>query len=93
MAMPVVTSKALPTEKGYDSDRFSESLLIRSILPIIPPCSNRKVPKYFDHSRYKDRNRVERMCGKLMHQRRIATRYDRIILSIESFLNLAATRL
>ena len=40
-----------------------------------------------------DRNRVERMFGKLKQQRRIATRYDKTVLSFESFLNLAAARL
>jgi hypothetical protein len=33
------------------------------------------------------------MFGKLKQQRRIATRYDKTVLSFESFLNLAATRL
>jgi hypothetical protein len=33
------------------------------------------------------------MFGKLKQQRRIATRYDKTILSFESFLNLAAARL
>ena len=37
--------------------------------------------------------RIERMFGKLKQQRRIATRYDKTILSFESFLTLAATRL
>ncbi|MBB6425174.1 hypothetical protein [Sphingopyxis sp. JAI128] len=32
-------------------------------------------------------------AGKLKQQRRIATRYDKTLLSFESFLNLAATRL
>jgi transposase len=41
----------------------------------------------------KDRNRVERTLGKLKQQRRIATRYDKTVLSFESFLNLAAARL
>jgi transposase len=80
-------------EKGYDGDRFRESLLIRGILPIIPPRSNRKVPEHPDYRRYRDRNRVERMFGKLKQQRRIATRYDKTVLSFESFLNLAAARL
>ena len=67
--------------------------LILGILPIIPPRSNRKVPDHPDYRRDKDRNRVERMLGKLKQQRRIATRYDKTILSFESFLNLAAARL
>ena len=33
------------------------------------------------------------MFGKLKQQRRIATRYDKTVLSFESFLNLAATHL
>jgi len=74
-------------DKGYDGDRFRESLLIHGILPIIPPRSNRKVPERPDYRRYKDRNRIERMFGKLKQQRRIATRYDKTILSFESFLN------
>jgi transposase len=49
--------------------------------------------KGYDGDRFRDRNRVERMFGKLKQQRRIATRYDKTTLSFESFLNLAATRL
>ena len=93
MAIPVATPKALLADKGYDGDRFRDSLLTRGILPIIPPRSNRKVQEHPDYRRYKDRNRVERMFGKLKQQRRIATRYDKTLLSFESFLNLAAMRL
>lgn len=93
MEIPVAAPKALLADKGYDGDRFRESLLIRGILPIILPRSNRKVKEHPDYRRYKDRNRVERMFGKLKQQRRIATRYDKAILSFESFINLAATRL
>ena len=35
----------------------------------------------------------ERMFGKLKRQHRIATRYDKTVLSFERFLNLAAARL
>ncbi len=80
------------TDKGYDDDRFRESLLIRGVPPIIPPCSNRKVPEHPDYRRYRDRNRIERMFGKLKQQRRIATRYNKTVLSFGSFLNLAAAR-
>lgn len=93
MKIPVAKPKALLADKGYDGDRFRESLLIQGILPIIPPRSNRKVPNHPDYRRYKDRNRIERMFGKLKQQRRIATRYDKSVLSFESFLNLAAVRL
>jgi transposase len=41
------------------------------------------VPEHPDYRRYRDRNRVERMFGKLKQQRRIASRYDKTILSFE----------
>ncbi|AKQ41597.1 transposase [Aurantiacibacter atlanticus] len=93
MDIPVAAPKALLADKGYDGDRFRESLLIRGILPIIPPRSNRKVPAHPDYRRYKDRNRIERMFNKLKQSRRIATRYDKTALSFASFLNLASIRL
>lgn len=62
-ANPCCDAQGLLADKGYDGDRFRESLLIRGILPIIPPRSNRKVPEHPDYRRYKDRNRIERMFG------------------------------
>jgi len=93
MNLPLPTPEGLLADKGYDGDRFRENLLMRCILSVIPPRSNRKVPAHPDYRRYKDRNRVERMFGKLKQQRRIATRYDKTVLSFESFLNRAAARL
>ncbi len=93
MEISIAAPKALMPDKEYDGDRFRESPLIRGILAIIPPRSNRKVPEHPDYRRYRDRNRVERMFGKLKQECRIATRYDKTIVSFESFLKLAATRL
>lgn len=90
MALPLPWPKALLADKGYDGDRLRENLLMRGILPIIPRRSNRKAPVHPDYRRYRDRNRIERMFGKLKQQRRIATRHDKTVLSFESFLNLAA---
>ncbi len=66
---------------------------MRGILPGILRPSNRKVAEHSDYRRYRERNRVERMLGNLKWQRRIATRYDKTILSFEIFLNLTAARL
>ncbi|MBB4631499.1 transposase [Sphingosinicella soli] len=66
---------------------------MRGILPIIPPRSIRKVPVHPDYRHYKDRNRVERTFGKLKQQRYISTRYEKTVLSFESFLTLAAAHL
>lgn len=83
MALPLPKPKALLADKRYDGDRFRENLLMRGILPTIPPRSNRKVPIHPDYRRYKDRKRVERTFGKLKQQRRIATRYDKTVLARE----------
>jgi transposase len=93
MAIPVTKPKALLADKGYDGDTVRENLLMRGILPIIPPKANRRGPIPCDFRRYRDRNRIKRMFGKPKQQRRIATRYDNSVLSFESFLNLAAVRL
>ena len=91
--MTLSATQALLADKGYDGDRSRENLLMRGILPIIPPRSNRKAPEHRNYPRYKDRNRVERIFAKLKQQRRIATCYDKTILSVESFLNLDAAKL
>jgi hypothetical protein len=51
------------------------------------------VPEHPNYRHYRDRTRVERMFGNVNQRRRIATRYDKTVLSLETFLNLAATRL
>ncbi|MGB3797308.1 MAG: IS5 family transposase [Alteraurantiacibacter sp.] len=92
MALPLPKPKALLADRGYDGDRLRESLLIQGILPIIPPRSNRKVPEHPDYRRYRDRNRVERMFSKLKQQRRIATRYDKTVLSSPSRASSSSPR-
>ena len=52
MALPVTTPKALLADKGYDGDAVRASLLIRGILPIIPPWTNRRDTIACDFRRY-----------------------------------------
>lgn len=53
-------------DKGYDSDDVRASLLLKGILPVIPPKANRKEAIACDFRACKDRNRVERMFNKLL---------------------------
>jgi transposase len=50
----------------------------------------KKVVRY-DKRRYKRRNRIERMFGRLKDWRRVATRYDRCPKVFLSAIALAAT--
>ena len=80
-------------DKGYDSDEVRSALLMKGILPVIPPKANRKEPIACDFRAYRDRNRVERMFNKLKQFRRIATRYDKTAVSFLGFLAIAAAKL
>ena len=66
----------LIADKGYDSDPLRKALIAREIEPCIPGRKNRKAPVPYDAALYKQRNRIERMFGKLKDWRRIAMRYD-----------------
>lgn len=55
----------LIADRGDDSDWFREALCDRGIEPCIPSRKNRKLPVEYDAHRYKQRNLVERMFGRL----------------------------
>ncbi|EAR52145.1 ISSpo7, transposase [Oceanicola granulosus HTCC2516] len=64
-------------DRGYDADWFQEALKDRGIRAYIPGRKQRKTPVKYDKPRYKRRNRIEIMFGRLKDWRRVATRYDR----------------
>ena len=71
------TVKRLLGDRGYDADWFRETLQDKGIRACIPGRKNRKTPVKYDKRRYKRRNRIEIMFGRLKDWRRVATRYDR----------------
>ena len=82
---------ALIADKGYDSDWFRQALADLDIEPCIPGRANRNEPIDYDEDLYKQRNRIERMFGRLKDWRRIATRYDRCAHAFMSAICIAAT--
>ena len=78
-------------DRGYDSDWFRAALESREIEPCIPGRKDRKTPIEYDEERYRQRNLIERMFGKLKDWRRIATRYDRCAHAFMSAICIAAT--
>lgn len=81
----------LLADRGYDADWFRKALSNKDIKPCIPGRKSRKKPVKYDKRRYKRRNRIERMFGKLKDWRRISTRYDRCPNVFMSAIALAAT--
>ena len=69
--------KWLPGDRGHDADGFRDALKDKGIKPCIPGWKSCSKPIKYDKRRYKRRNRIEIMFGRLEDWRRIAIRYDR----------------
>lgn len=77
-------------DKGYDSDEFVNKIESQGALAVVPPRSNRISQREYDKVIYKERNLVERLFLKLKSFRRIATRYERLVINYSSLLHLVA---
>jgi transposase len=64
-------------DKGYDANSFIESLMLRTIKPVIPPKSNRKIKRDCNFALYAECNLVKRFFNTIKHFRGIATRYEK----------------
>ncbi|MBU2031071.1 MAG: IS5 family transposase [Alphaproteobacteria bacterium] len=78
-------------DRGYDADWFRDALEAKGITPCIPGRKTRTEAIRYDKRRYKRRNRIEIMFGRLKDWRRVATRYDRCPNVFLSAIALAAT--
>ncbi len=81
----------LVADRGYDADWFRDALQEKGITPCIPGRKSRNKAVKHDKRRYKRRNRIEIMFGRLKDWRRVATRYDRCANAFFSAIALAAT--
>ena len=86
--MAAAERQASLVRSPYDAIRAE--LVERDISPCIPSTANRKEPIYYDAERYKDRNRVERLFGRLKQFRRVATRYDKLAATFLAIVQIAA---
>ncbi len=85
-------------DKGYDIPRVRRAIEQRGSTVLIPH-KKRRGGSYpvgsqgFDKTRYKQRNVVERLIGKLKECRHLATRYDKLAESFRAFVLLAFIRI
>ena len=84
-------AERLLADRGYDAERFREALKDKGIEPCIPGRKSCDKPIKHDKRRYKRRNRIEIMFGRLKDWRRVAMRYDRCPKVFLSAIALAAT--
>ena len=85
--------RRLIADKAYDTNAFRQLLAERGVLAIIPSSARRKPTIPHDPRIYRQRNRIERMFGRLKDFRRIATRYDKLAANFLAMVQLASMRL
>jgi transposase len=89
--LPQMQADTLLADKAFDADeRVIEPLRAAGKNPVIPPKSNRKVPRAFDKELYKARHLIENFYCKLKQYRAIATRYDKTARNFLAAIHLAA---
>lgn len=70
-------AQSLLSNRGYDADRFRDTLQAKGIEPCILGRKSPLKPIRYDKHRYRRRIRIEIMFGHLKDWHRVATRYDR----------------
>jgi transposase len=79
----------LTGDKGFDGDAQREACLDANVFPNIPNRKNRVDPWPHDTEGYKERNRIERLFGKLKQFRRVATRYEKLKVTFMGMIQIA----
>ena len=82
-----LSSENVIADKAYDSDDFVQLIRDSGAAPVIPPKSNRKVPRQYDKHLYKERHLVECFIGKIKHYRRVFSRFDKLSKTYLGFLS------
>lgn len=75
-------------DAAYDSDALRELIAEAGANAVIKPNAGRKNMPHFDPVAYANRHHLEQTINKLKQFRRVATRYDKLDRSYESFVCL-----
>ena len=77
-------------DRAFDSDGIRDALLDRDLAPCIPSRANSTEPVELCERMYRERNRVERLVGKLKQFRQVATRYEKLGITFMALVHLTA---
>ena len=77
-------------DKGYDADHLCDRIAETGSQVVIPPKRTRSFKRPYDAELYKERNVIERFFNKLKQFRRVATRYDKLLITFMGFVKLVA---
>ena len=81
--------KWVVADRGYSSHEFRQQIRDLGAVPAIPTRSN-EAPLACPDWIYLNRNRVERLWGRLKEWRAVATRYEKTAASFIGVLHIAA---
>ena len=87
----VAAVKAVLADRGYDSDALVRRIEASEAEAVIPSRKNRKEPREHDAELYAERNRVERLIGRLKQYRRVATRYEKAARNYLAMVHVACS--
>lgn len=77
-------------DTAYDSDATRAYCTEKGIEAVIPSHPGRIEALPMDEETYRDRNKVERFFGRLKQYRRLATRYEKTVVSLLAFWHIGA---
>jgi putative transposase len=77
-------------DRGYDAGHLIDAIAQNKAQAVIPPRSCWKIQRDYDKELYKERNLIERFFNKLKQFRRVATRYDKLLVNYMGFVKIAA---
>ena len=83
-------TRMVVADTRYDSGANWACCAEMGIAVVIPNRPNRLEPVPFDEAYYRDRNKIERFFGRMKQYRRLATRYDKTVVSFLAFWHVAA---
>ena len=76
-------------DKAFDSEQIVKYIEKNRGICVISPRKNQKEQREYNKNIYKNRNQIERFFNRLKQFRRIATRYDKLLFSFLSLVQLA----
>lgn len=77
-------------DKAYDAEYVLATITDMKAEAVVPPRSNRKEQRDYNHELYKERHLVECFIGKLKYYRRCFSRFDKLARNYLSFLHFAS---
>lgn len=86
-----IEGKNVLADRGYDTDSIINLLIEKQANAVIPSRKHRKVQRSTDWWLFKERHLVECLFNKLKHNRRLATRFDKLTCTFVAFLKLASS--